>query len=127
MIATALQILNRDSTLESYERQTVLNSPTNTAENIAKTVLALYKSNPPKSTARSLGVRVSGLISCESRQLILSPFGDLIKTESLERSVDILRNRYGKGAVLRAITMVSPEISAANFHDEKIIQPFYRG
>ena len=127
MLATTVQVHIRDSTLESYERQAVLTSPTNTAKDIAKTALALYKANPPSCTARSLGVRACGLISAASRQLILSPFGNTLKTESLERSVDILRDRYGKNTILRAITMVSPEISAANFYDEKIIQPFYRG
>lgn len=127
MLAATVQIHVRDSTLNSYERQIMLSTPSNTAKDIAKAALTLYKANPPKYSVRSLGVRASGLVSDKSRQLILSPLGNMLKTESLERSVDLLRDRYGKNTVLRAVTMISPEISAANFHDEKIIQPFYRG
>jgi DNA polymerase-4 len=81
-------------------RQTTLNHPTDQDEEIARTALGLLKSvRKPNQYVRLIGIGVSGL-GAPIRQLGLWDM-DAEKPPKLQEALDVLQEKYGKGAIQR--------------------------
>ncbi len=108
MQAHSIAVHIRDSRLAVKEFMTGLTSPLQSAKALADEGIRLLKANYGfEYSLRSVGIRAINLRDYSPR-LQLSFFEDnmkLIKQDTLERSVDLLRERFGNGAVVRASLM----------------------
>jgi len=104
--ARTVQISIRDVNLSWLERQTKLELPSCTAWEISKKAMELFlKSCDFHVSLRALGVRACDLSDNSSGQQLMF-FEDAVwreKRERLESNVDLLRGRFGKNAVKRAV------------------------
>ena len=123
-LCKTVQISIRDTSLQSYERQGRLLSPSCTAKDIFHKAFALYCQNRPEKPVRSLGVRACNLMVQEVKQLSL--FDDEArrqKQEQLERTVDGLRKRFGHFSVQRGIMLADTHLSALDPVADHVIHP----
>ena len=97
-----IQIFIKDNNLFSYEHQCKLAYPTNTAYDIAKASITLFKKtctlDIPK---RALGIRLKDF----SKDLQTTMFEDgknIIKQEKIDTVMTKIRNKYGSTAIVRA-------------------------
>lgn len=125
LCAKTVGIWLRSSFLTSFVRQSQLETPTSSTQDIYPYIHDLIRANwnpninPP---LRSIGVSVSKLSPVKDIQI--SIFNqNLIKNDNLERSVDKIRNKYGYTAIQRAATMNCIDRVAITGKDEDIL-PF---
>lgn len=109
-LASTLQIGVRDSELRRYERQEKLHRPTSLAEELCAAAMNLLMEhhNWRGSPIRSLELRGSDLLDAQATVLQTSLFENeeqRHKREQLAETVDWLRQRYGRRALRRGITM----------------------
>lgn len=108
-----VQLGIRDTSLLWYERQERLPCPTSNASDLFHAAFALYRLNRPRSPARSLSVRASGLtLADESPQLSL--FADdarRLRHADLERAVDRIRDKYGYHSIQRGLMLTDPALN----------------
>ena len=84
-----------------------------TAKDIFDLAYALYEKNRPLRPVRSLGVRACNLMLQENEQLsLLEEEQKRQKQETLERTVDSLRSRFGHFSIRRGIMLADEELSA---------------
>lgn len=113
MKATTLQVSLRDPAFRDLCRQKPLPSPTYVARELADTALELIACSwKPGSPLRAITVTASGLIpETESAQQLDLFGGEEVRRrdrlERLERTVDGLREKYGRDAVHSACTPLS--------------------
>ena len=104
----SIQVSIRDRNLETHSFLNSLETSVQSADMIAKEATELLKQNYDFSVPlRSIGVRVQKLEPYEP-QFQLSLFEDrlsILKHDTLERSVDKIREKHGGGAVVRASLM----------------------
>jgi DNA polymerase-4 len=106
-------------------RQRKLESPTCLSKEIADIAFDIYKHSDCRLPFRKIGVRACYLVSIDSpRQLNLwqDPKA-LAKAEELERSVNVLRQRYGNKIIQRGIMYLAPELSAVDAKKDHTIHP----
>lgn len=124
--ARTVQIGLRDRELHSFERQLKLNSSTCLAAELHKAAMHLLRANYNWSIPlRSIGLRACDLIpATEPKQFNLfidEPQND--KQESLEKTVDEIRRRFGHYAICRAVTKSDKTLKNINPKDEHVIHP----
>jgi DNA polymerase-4 len=124
--ARTIQVSLRDYQLFNFERQAPLPHPTQLASEISRYAIRLIMTNFVHGQwIRSLGVRACDLIStAELRQQSFLP--DEIKAQrqlELERSIDVLRSRYGGLCVRRGIALLDRPLSDHHIKGENIIHP----
>jgi len=122
-----VQISLRDSRLCHFERQLTLPRATNLSSDLLEGAMALLERhyNFPYPL-RSLGLKACNL--CEEDQPVqLSLFEEdyhaILKQETLERTVDQLRSRFGHHAILRGSLYTMPAIGMLNPKQEHTIHP----
>lgn len=102
---TVVQVTIKDPDLISIVRQEKLDSPTNLAKEITQKAMEIIRHNwNLKKPIRMLTVTGCGIIS-EDAQTQISFFDDekeSSKRESLEKTLDAIRSKYGKDAVINA-------------------------
>lgn len=102
LLATRVTLFVRDSGLYSFERQTLLERPTNLAFILREKAAELLRANWHWDRGiRSLGVRAINLRP-EGDTVQLSFFEDdaaIRRRDSAERTVDRVRDKYGKAAI----------------------------
>ncbi|MDO4566530.1 MAG: DNA polymerase IV, partial [Oscillospiraceae bacterium] len=106
--AGGIELWIRDTELASFTRQRALERATALSSVIASEAFELFRRSWDwKRPLRSLGVRAIMLSEAGGpRQLTLYEDEEkLARLESLERSVDELRRRFGHRAVLRGVDM----------------------
>lgn len=110
LLCGTVQIHIRDTFLGVTEHQTRLIQPTRLAAELAETGMKLFKKHwRRKIPVRSIGIRACELM-CDSESVQLSFEYDYQKARKLERlesSVDVIREKYGKNALIRASLMLS--------------------
>ena len=114
---TVVEISVRDSELCSFIRQRKLDTPTCCSLEIAQAAFTLFKSNYSwGKPLRSIGVRGSNLVSADSAiQLsLLSDEESRERHEKLDRTVDIIRDRYGYTSLQRAIVYTDHQLGGIN-------------
>ena len=115
LLCTGVQLHVRTSGLITLERQKKLTFPTNVSENICKEGLELlkaYNSYP----LRSIGIRAIDLIP-DSAPRQTTMFRDEVreeKKESLELTVDKIREKYGKESIVRSVILSDNILSQSN-------------
>lgn len=117
----------RNKTFECYSRQQHINSPTDDGKTLALVALKLYRESFYKchgQPIRSLGVS-AGELSPDLGFSQLNVFKDPSeepRREHLNKALDSLRKRYGKGCVTRGIILSDRSLSKLSFsHDVKTL------
>ena len=106
----------RNNALFSYERQMHLNTPVNLPDVLAKCAVSLLNASYHwQKPIRSLGIRTAQLVAQKNVQLALTN-EPAEKSERLARTVDVLREKYGEQAIVRGLTLLSPELAGISEH-----------
>lgn len=117
LLCSGVQLHLRSTDLKTAERQKKLEFPTNLSENICKEGLQLLKfcwnfSEP----LRSIGIRAIDLTPAGTPEQT-SMFRDEAKEakkESLELTVDRIREKYGKESIVRSVILSDSTLGNAN-------------
>jgi len=116
-----VQIHVRDSDLVSYGRQKVLARPTNLSGEIARESMELFRQSYrwPKPI-RSLGVCCTRLVSDRApKQLcIFEDDSARMRKAEMERTVDVLRGRFGHFCLQRGCMLEDRSILEINPKDD---------
>lgn len=109
---TTIVISVRDNDLVSFERQAKLAEPTNHDNTIAKRAIELFQRNYKwQRPIRTIGVRVSELLS-EKDNIQLNLFNDdKKKYANLDRTIDAIRCKFGRDALSRACVLMDKKLS----------------
>lgn len=105
--AQTIQIWVRDTALEHYEKQRRLMSPTDSAEDIAKTAMSLFKESYDwTKPIRSLGIRGTQLIdSAIPAQLSIFDIVPHHDKSKVDRVFDTLRMQFGDQIIKKAVQL----------------------
>lgn len=96
----------RDTKLEWFSRRRTLPCYTDLASDISQAALSLLEQHwPSHKPVRLVGVSLSGLIPNKLEQLSL--FGEKEKIKKVEKACDYIKDRHGKGAIFRAVSLVN--------------------
>jgi DNA polymerase-4 len=130
--AKTLAISIRDTELRTASCQCRLYPPSNITDDLAKTALCLFRARFPASfPLRSVGLHCSGLMAdtLPRQQDMLGMSARMEKLESLERSLDSLRGRFGHQIVQRGVVMRDKVFAAVNPKEDHVIHPaaFFMG
>lgn len=121
-----VSITVRDNSLCSFTRQKKLLSYTDITSEILSTGLALFKESYSwKKPIRSLGLSVSEL-TCKDSGTQLSLFEDnkkRLRQESLDKTTDALKNRFGNFIINPAIMLKDTTLSGFNPKADHTIHP----
>lgn len=130
-----VQIEIRDKRLVVFCRQCKIPYPTNLAQEILDAAFTLFKTayhgDTQEIPIRSLSVRACSLES-EDNGAQLSLGFDMahhMRTEALERTIDVLRSRYGEHCVRSALLYTDRTLSDFCPRAENVVhpEPFYTG
>ena len=118
----------RDNRLKTMNRQKKLPRPIETSGELAEYGLQLFRENYDFSTRlplRTVTLSLTDLVS--SRQGVQQTlFGEKSRDRTaLEQSVDRVREKYGYGAVTRAILLNSPYQNERSADEDEVL-PFHR-
>ena len=124
--AGLVSICVRDKDLYSFTRQHKLLSPTDITEEVFKAAMELFVRNYPwEKSIRSLGVSVGELRpKNEAVQLdLMSDENARERFRALDRSLDILKKRFGSFCVRPAALMKDPRLCGFSPKEEHVIHP----
>ncbi len=93
----------RTSELNSYSHQRKLYNATNVTIEIYRNVVLLFNQAWKGENIRHLGVRVTDLCSDEYMQASIFDEKDTDRKQALDAAVDVIREKYGNTAVMRAV------------------------
>ena len=120
-----IQIYIRDKELESFERQAKLLKPTYISQEISNKAMEIFLANYTwNKPIRSLGVRATDLVTSDTYTQ-LTVFDDenkRVKLESLEDSIDKIRERFGHYSVQKAL-LLTDNVLNSNPVEENVIFP----
>lgn len=110
VVAESVSVTIKDFNLQKCSHQMVLDSQTNLTSEIHAAACKLFDELWDGTPIRLLGVQV-GKVSRESasRQISLFDNTDYEKLEAVDKAVDSIRNKYGSGAIKRAVFMKGEE------------------
>ena len=125
-----IQIYIRDNELSSIERQAKLQDCSCISEEIAKKSMQIFSANWNwHKPIRSLGVRATDLVTADTYTQLsfLDDYTKRLRLESLEVSIDEIRERFGHYSIQRAL-MLKDKALNANPIEDNIIHPvsFFR-
>ena len=123
---TVVEVSVRDKNLYCFTRQHKLKTPTCSSQEIALVSFELFKANYRWwAPIRSIGVRGAGLVpSTAPIQLSLyQEDSKRQKWESIDRTVDELRRRYGYMAVQKATIYTDPLLGHINPVEDHTVHP----
>lgn len=122
LLATGVQLTIRTPEMKTITRSRQLEAPTETAEDIYKMACELFLQHwSGDKPARLLGVTLQGLQPKEEAaiQLDLFDYERQPKKESLNKTMDMLRNKFGENAVLTAGMLSDAHSSRLRNHKER--------
>ena len=125
-LCRTVQIGLRDFGLYSFQRQLALETPSCLASELHGAAMALVKASwDERRPLRSVGVRGAELIPASApRQLSLFREEEgREKQERLERSVEELRRRFGKGVIGRAAARLHTDLWSPDLEKTQVIHP----
>lgn len=123
---SVVKIHIRNNKLETVSAQKKLDFPTNITREISQTAYNLFKDTYKfENPIRSIGVAVSNFISDEipAQYDFFTDTSKKEKLESIDKTVDDLKRRYGNYTIQRANLLKSTDISTFNPHDDHNIHP----
>ncbi|MBO5649706.1 MAG: DNA polymerase IV [Clostridia bacterium] len=123
-----VQIELRNKYLHTCSRQCPLSVPTNLSEEILGAAFELYQQAVPDLRGiplRSVAVRVTNLVSEDAPAQLSLDFDSERheRQQTIERTVDTLRARFGAFSVRRAHLYTDPELSGFTPKAESLIHP----
>ena len=123
--ARGVNLWVKDTNLMSFDRHALLDNPTNVSEDIAKVCYRLFKDNFDWSLdVRALGVRVTHLSEGKIQYDIFKNGNNLEKKQTLEITIEKLRERFGYEVIRRGNILAYDGLSGLNPHSEiHIIHP----
>lgn len=124
--AKTIQITIRDKFLLSFSRQMTLSTYSNITKQITESALKLFsQSYNWRAPIRSLGISVSDFVedSCPYQISLLNDETKNQKLESLDKTVDTLKNRFGNYSLLTANLLNDPDLSHFNPHEDHTVHP----
>ncbi len=106
VVAESVSVTIKDFNLQKCSHQMMLDSQTNLTSEIHDAACKLFDELWDGTPIRLLGVQV-GKVSREtaSRQISLFDNTNYEKLEAVDKAVDSIRNKYGSGAIKRAVFM----------------------
>lgn len=116
----------RNNSLESFTRQTKLMSCTDITSEVLHAAMTLFQANYRwDKPVRSLGVKVSELSpdSAPSQLTLMCDEAQRERLSCLDRSLDVLKRRFGSFCVRPASLMYDTNLSAFSPKEEHIIHP----
>jgi len=115
----------KDTNLCSFERQAILEFPTNVSTDIGGLAYKLFLENYTwHLDVRAVGVRIGSLSKGNMQYDLFNSVENLEKNQKLERTIESLRNRFGYNIIKRGNIMTSESLSLLNPHSEvHIIHP----
>ncbi|GGF69857.1 DNA polymerase IV 1 [Paenibacillus albidus] len=122
LVASGVQLTIRTPDMKTITRSRQLEAPTESAEDIYKAVCGLYQRHWNASKpVRLLGVTLQGLTAKEESaiQLDLFDYERQPKKESLNKTMDMLRNKFGENAVLTAGMLSDTHSARIRNHKER--------
>lgn len=103
----------KDSSLRSFSRQICLNQPTCLSSCLTDVAMKLVADNlSPPFAIRSIGVAASDL-SADDSEIQIDLFDEVANTEKqehLEKIIDSLKDRYGKGCIKKAFILTKENV-----------------
>ncbi|MCT4596573.1 MAG: DNA polymerase IV [Vallitalea sp.] len=102
MKANMVSINIKSSDFSSLSHQMHLSQSTDITNTIYSTVCTLFDEAWNNKPIRQLGIRVSTLVPNENIQLSLFDYKNTEKYTALDKSIDTIRTKYGKNAIIRA-------------------------
>lgn len=105
VIAGVVAVHIKYSTFVKNSHQCTLAAPTNVTETLYSTICRLFDECWDGSPIRLLGVSTSKITSESMRQLSLLDTmseGNSVKQEKLDSAIDLIRQKYGASAIMRA-------------------------
>jgi len=104
MVTKTIQITIRYSDRKTITRSTTFDQPTENSSDIYQTAVKLFTDYWSRKPVRLLGVTLQNLIPKEEATLQLDLFNyeQQFKNESLNKTVDQLRDKYGENALIVA-------------------------
>ena len=123
-----VQIFLRDNALFTVSRQKKMEYPCCTSGPILETAMELFRQHYPwHKPLRSLSLSTIYLVTA-NRHMQLSLFDDtaeqLLVQEQIEKTIDMLRYRFGHNAVLRASALLDPKLTGFNPKEDHTIHPY---
>ena len=124
--ARTLQISVRDKHLATINRQMTLDAPTNITKTITENALKLFvQSYNFQTPIRSLGVSLSDF-SEDFKPYQMDLFNNEKQNkrlESLDKTVDVLKKRFGNYSLMTANLLKDPNLSHFNPYDDHTVHP----
>ncbi len=120
-ICDTVQLFVRDFELNSYERQTKLQTPNRTATCLFDAAFELYKANHRKGKPiRALGIKAANLMNENEGQITISESSDKFeKHERIEKITDEIRSQFGKASLKRGIMLTDNVMSDISLEKNK--------
>lgn len=103
MKGRVIQITVKDRDLSIYEKQKILFNATDNSSTIHKAAMELFdESYDWHSSVRSIGVRLTDLVSNEAPEQIsiFEEVQKIDKNDKLEKTIDLIKERYGKESLI---------------------------
>jgi DNA polymerase IV len=114
----------RDKDLLSFDRQGKLSSPSLGSGDIAQKAMDLFAANYQwKKPIRSIGVRGADLITADAHIQLDLFDSNKILSEDLEKTIDIIRKRFGHYSIQRCAMLLDRDLTGFNPKDDHIIHP----
>ena len=107
--AGEVQITVRGGDFQEIQRQRKLDPPACDSQTLYRAALDLYRRENKHWPVRLLGVRAGRLTGDGEEQTSLFGEEDRERLERLESAVDLVRERFGKGSVARALSLEKEE------------------
>lgn len=102
MQCTVIAVSLRDTELHSSRHQRKLLYSTNCTNDVYEVTKDLFDELWDGRSIRQFNVRLAELISDQVTQLTIFDKEDREKMRSLDKAIDCIRDKYGKGAIMRA-------------------------
>ena len=123
--ARGVSVWVKDTNLQSFDRQMILDTPTNVSEDIADACYKLFLENFDwHLDVRALGVRATHFTDGTIQYDMFQNGNNLEKKQSLENVIENLRSRFGYDIIRRGNILAHDGLSGLNPHSEiHIIHP----
>lgn len=103
--AASISVSIRTSNFKNYSHQKKLKTPTNCTKNIIEISNVIFMEMWKREPIRLLGIQLSGLCDSEIKQISLFENSSDEKNASLDKTMDLIRQKYGDSAVKRLSTL----------------------
>ena len=125
LVCSTVQVWIRYDDLWSCERQAGLGTPVCNSESIFRRAFELVRQNRnPAKPLRSLGVRACNLSpDCILQTSFLPEIRRAQRGDDLERTVDAIRQRFGRRSIQRGIAMTDRTLSSIDPKSDHVIHP----